>query len=75
MSDHSSHADLAYRFGQQLSDPAFRAWLAEHGYGPGADVMVVNAATVIDCDVLRRTGQKVVQEAAGGEFGWRVLPE
>lgn len=75
MSDRDPDFHLAFDFGRQLRNKNFRAWLAKAGYISGMTITVVSEKTVIDQEVLRRTGQQVVQEAPGTEFGWRFLPE
>lgn len=75
MSDPDSAVSLAFRFAKQLRDNDFRAWLAGQGYIAGESIAVASEGTVINQEVLRRTGQQAVQEAPGTEFGWRFLPE
>jgi hypothetical protein len=66
---------LAFRFACQLRDKDFRTFIARSGYISGVTITVVSEKTVIDQDVLRRSGEHVAQEAPGTEFGWRILPE
>lgn len=75
MSERNPDLHLAFDFGRQLRDKNFRVWLAKSGYVSGREITVVSEKTVVDQEVLRRTGQQVVQEAPGSEFGWRFLPE
>ncbi len=75
MSQINSDNGLAFRFARQLRDAGFRDWLARRGYVSGMTIAVVGENVVVDQEVLRRSGECVVQEVPGSEFGWRLLPE